>query len=149
MGSKRKLVDHPSTIESGGRDEIPLYGPVAQRLEQRTHNPSAGGSNPPRPIPHPLGTRGGLNRTLDPVSPAGEPISLRALARSPLVRRARSRGEPQVGSYCEAHAGAGRRLVAPRGAHARGGEERLKLSSNPPDVNLNLKEHRPVPAAIF
>jgi hypothetical protein len=25
-------------------------GPVAQRSEQRTHNPSCGGSNPPRPI---------------------------------------------------------------------------------------------------
>ena len=35
-------------------------------------------------------------------------------------------GEPQVGSYCEAHAGAGRGLAAPRGAHARGGEERLE-----------------------
>ena len=27
------------------------HGPVAQRLEQRTHNPSRGGSNPPWPIP--------------------------------------------------------------------------------------------------
>jgi hypothetical protein len=45
-----KLVDHPSTIEFGGRGEIPLYGPVAQWLEQRTHNPSVPGSNPGRPI---------------------------------------------------------------------------------------------------
>ena len=29
---------------------FPCHGPVAQRLEQRTHNPSRGGSNPPRPI---------------------------------------------------------------------------------------------------
>jgi hypothetical protein len=29
---------------------IPSQGPVAQRSEQRTHNPSRGGSNPPRPI---------------------------------------------------------------------------------------------------
>jgi hypothetical protein len=28
-------------------------GPVAQRSEQRTHNPSVGGSNPPRPIRKP------------------------------------------------------------------------------------------------
>jgi hypothetical protein len=38
-GLRWKLVDHPSTIELGGRGEIPLYGPVAQRSEQRTHNP--------------------------------------------------------------------------------------------------------------
>jgi hypothetical protein len=29
---------------------FPLHGPVAQRSEQRTHNPSVGGSIPPRPI---------------------------------------------------------------------------------------------------
>jgi hypothetical protein len=39
MTSNGKLVDHPSTIELDERGEIPLYGPVAQRLEQRTHNP--------------------------------------------------------------------------------------------------------------
>jgi hypothetical protein len=39
MNSNGELVDHPSTIELDGRGEIPLYGPVAQRLEQRTHNP--------------------------------------------------------------------------------------------------------------
>jgi hypothetical protein len=48
-GPRWKLVDHPSTIESGGRGEIPLYGPVAQRSEQRTHNPSVPGSSPGRP----------------------------------------------------------------------------------------------------
>jgi hypothetical protein len=56
MGSIWKLVDHPSTIKSGGWGEIPLYGPVAQRSEQRTHNPSVAGSNPARPI-HPLASR--------------------------------------------------------------------------------------------
>jgi hypothetical protein len=50
MGSIWKLVGHPSTIELDGRREIPFPGPVAQRSEQRTHNPSVGGSNPPRPI---------------------------------------------------------------------------------------------------
>jgi hypothetical protein len=53
MGSIWNLVDHPSTIESGGRGEIPLCGPVAQRSEQRTHNPSVAGSNPARPIGKP------------------------------------------------------------------------------------------------
>ncbi len=49
MGPIWTLVDHPSTIELGGRGEIQLYGPVAQRSEQRTHNPSVPGSNPGRP----------------------------------------------------------------------------------------------------
>jgi hypothetical protein len=44
-----------------------LYGPVAQWSEQRTHNPSVGGSNPPRPIGKALeiGTFWGL--TLVPI----------------------------------------------------------------------------------
>ena len=45
-----KLVDDPSTIESGGGGKITLYGPVAQRSEQRTHNPSVDGSIPSRPL---------------------------------------------------------------------------------------------------
>src|SRR5215216_5227720 len=50
MRASRNLVDHPWTIAGDGRAEFPLYGPVAQRSEQRTHNPSVGGSIPPRPI---------------------------------------------------------------------------------------------------
>jgi hypothetical protein len=57
-----KLVDHPSTIELGGRGEIPIYGPVAQRSEQRTHNPSVPGSNPGRPIPPHMPTIGDMRR---------------------------------------------------------------------------------------
>ena len=49
MGPIWKLVDHPSTIASAGRGEIPLFGPVAQWFEQRTDHPSVPGSNPGRP----------------------------------------------------------------------------------------------------
>ena len=39
MTSTGNGVDHPSTIDGLTISAIPLYGPVAQRLEQRTHNP--------------------------------------------------------------------------------------------------------------
>ena len=39
MSSIGNLVDHPSTIGGWVGGLNPAQGPVAQRLEQRTHNP--------------------------------------------------------------------------------------------------------------
>ena len=44
------LSGSPSTIQRPAEVGIPLYGPVAQRSEQRTHNPSVDGSIPSRPM---------------------------------------------------------------------------------------------------
>ena len=59
--------------------EIRHPGPVAQRLEQGTHNPLVGGSNPSGPITQRLNKlkheRAELNRHRAPVSPPSFPQS--------------------------------------------------------------------------
>jgi hypothetical protein len=77
MRASRNLVDHPWTIAGGGRAEFPLYGPVAQRSEQRTHNPKSAGSNPVRPI-----RRNPLLEQVSPWAPV-PPRSVGATGRSP------------------------------------------------------------------
>ena len=50
--SKNFAFLFPKKFENAmSADIIPGFsGPIAQRLEQRTHNPRVGGSNPPGPI---------------------------------------------------------------------------------------------------
>ena len=52
MEEKRALIKYLITFldtERSHKSRIPNEGPVAQRLEQGTHNPLVGGSNPSGP----------------------------------------------------------------------------------------------------